>query len=107
MFNRFTLLAAALCVALAAAPSMATEVEDETALAQVRYADLNLDDPNDAMRMLRRLRQASRDVCDDRSGRMSLGERVYLRKCVKEATDESITELGSEQVRAQFEVRGR
>jgi UrcA family protein len=104
MMKTIMALATASTLALIATPALAA---DETALETVRYSDLNLNDRSDAMRMLRRLRQASRDICDDRSGRMSLSERVFRTKCVRETTGESVAQLGNDNVRDLYEVRGR
>lgn len=111
MIKTIAALAAASAIVLAAAPAMAEDdlllPESGTALEQVRVADLNLNDQTDAMRVLRRIRVAARDVCDDRTGRMSLPERVFRTKCVRETTGETVAELGSPTVRELFDVRGR
>ena len=101
-----TIIALAAVFALSSV-AMASPVdpEEQTALQLARSSDLNLNDPSDALQMLRRIRNASREICDDRQGRMSLAERIYRKRCVRESTSESVAELGNANVTQAYEMR--
>lgn len=107
MLHRSIALAVVSCITLGLGATAPAYAADEGAEEKVRYEDLNLNDESDAARMLRRIRTAARDICDDRSGPLALAERAFLRKCVRDATGQTVAELGMPTVGELFEMRGR
>jgi UrcA family protein len=90
--------------ALYLAPEAAAQASEPMSRS-VSYADLNLDNEAGARAMLRRIRHAARDVCDDTWGRTSLRQRSYVRACVREAMERAVAELDRPVVTALYQDR--
>ena len=60
----------------------------------VPYGDLNLDSAAGADTMLRRINNASRFVCGDRTGPRSMQENGSVHGCVDESMDNAVSDLG-------------
>jgi len=95
--SRITLGAIAALAICAAAPAFAQQdAASTTQLNQrvVPYGDLNLDNNAGADTMLRRINNASRFVCGDRTGPRPMQENGSVRSCVGESTETAVNDLG-------------
>ena len=59
----------------------------------VPYGDLNLDSRSGADTMLRRIDNASRYVCGDRTGPRTIQENGSVHHCVNESTETAVNDL--------------
>ena len=97
-----SLLATSFVVALGA-PAIASagnmnEVED--VLIRVSYADLNVEKERGAQTLYRRLKQASKKVCDYRGLNItgSVGRLMETRRCYREALSAAVEKIDNEMV---------
>ena len=97
-----SLLATIFVVALGA-PAIASagnmnEVED--VLIRVSYADLNVEKERGAQTLYRRLKQASKKVCDYRGLNItgSVGRLMETRRCYREALSAAVEKIDNEMV---------
>ena len=72
-----------------AAPAFAQERESRV----VSYADLNLNHPAGADRMINRIERASDDVCGERTGPAPVVVRQNIRECTYETADNAVADL--------------
>lgn len=95
--SRITLGAIAALSLCAAAPAFAQQqsAASTTQLNQriVPYGDLNLDSSAGADTMLRRINNASRFVCGDRSGPRPMQENGSVHGCITESTETAVNDL--------------
>lgn len=84
----------------AASPASAQSIETRTV--RVSYADLDLNSDVGARAMLRRLRAATADACEDPVRRLTLHERKKIRACRAEALGQAVAELDNERVSTMF-----
>lgn len=104
-----SMLARSLVAMLVAAPMVAGQGqarEREAHSRTISYADLDLSQPGDAHRMLRRLRNAARDLCGERGGIIPLWERRDLRACEAEALAGAVAGLDAPTVTALYRESG-
>ena len=90
------ILGAVAALALSAAPAFAQQgAASTTQLNQrvVPYGDLNLDSRSGADTMLRRIDNASRFVCGDRTGPRTIQENGSVHSCVHESTETAVNDL--------------
>jgi UrcA family protein len=90
-----------LCVAAllaSAAPAVAQEAQQRV----VRYGDLNLDNPHGARVLVRRINQASGDVCNDRTGPRPLTENAIVHACKDEAAENAVADVDHPMVTAEY-----
>lgn len=91
---------AALLASAAALPSLAQEVQPRSRV--VTYSDLNLDNPHGAHVMVRRIENASRQVCGDRSGPRSLTENGSVHACRVDSSENAVSDLDHPMVTADY-----
>lgn len=60
----------------------------------VPYGDLNLDSAAGADTMVRRINNASRFVCGDRTGPRTMQENGTVHACIGESSDNAVADLG-------------
>ena len=80
----------------AAAPAFAQQGAASTTQLNERvvpYGDLNLDSRSGADTMLRRIDNASRYVCGDRTGPRTIQENGSVHHCVNESTETAVNDL--------------
>jgi len=101
------LLAAAVIAAIAGPTAAQTRSEAPAPKLSVRYADLKLDDPQDARVMLGRIRRAAVDVCSVTPGAASNDSATILRfeACYRKAVTDAVTTLNAAQVTAAFKAK--
>jgi UrcA family protein len=95
--SRITLGVIAALSLCTAAPAFAQQDAASTTQLNERvvpYGDLNLDSNAGADTMLRRINNASRFVCGDRTGPRPMQENGSVHYCVAESTDNAVAELG-------------
>jgi len=96
--SRITLGAIAALSLCATAPAFAqqNDAPSTTQLNErvVPYGDLNLDSRAGADTMLRRINNASRFVCGDRTGSRPMQENGAVHGCVGESMDNAVADLG-------------
>ena len=81
-----------------AAPALAQEAQQRV----VHYGDLNLDNPHGARVLVRRIEQASGDVCNDRTGPRPLTENAIVHACKAEATENAVADVDHPMVTAEY-----
>lgn len=91
---------AALLATAVALPAVAQEVQPRQRV--VPYSDLNLDNPHGAHTMVRRIENASRQVCGDRAGPRGLAENGSVHACRVEASENAVTDLDHPMVTAEY-----
>ncbi|MGE0830632.1 MAG: UrcA family protein [Hyphomonadaceae bacterium] len=69
---------------------------------RVSYAGLDLNHDAGANVMLRRIQFAAREVCGDRTGRMSLRERAEIRACTSETMSKAVAAVGNDNLTRVF-----
>ncbi|MFZ2030994.1 MAG: UrcA family protein [Vitreimonas sp.] len=103
--SRIILGAIAALSLCAAAPAFAQQdTASTTQLNQrvVPYGDLNLDSRAGADTMLRRIDNASRVVCGDRSGPRTMQENGSVHGCVNDSTETAVNDLDHPNVRNRY-----
>ena len=103
-----TLLLTAAAIAAIAGPTTAqTRSEAPVPRLTVRYADLKLDDPQDAQVMLGRIRRAAVDVCSVTPGAASNDSATILRfeACYRKAVNDAVVTLNAPRVTAAFNAK--
>lgn len=98
--RRSYLAFAALFVTATALPVAAQEVAPRQRV--VEYGDLNLNSPHGAHTMVRRIENASRQVCGDRPGTRSLTESGSVNACRVDSTENAVSDLDHPMVTAQY-----
>ncbi len=93
-----SLTCAAAFVFAAAAPALAEEARSEV----VRYADLDLDNPSDADRLIERIERAAGRVCGARVGVQPIAQWGDDRDCMVETTEWTIRDFGHPVVVAEY-----
>jgi UrcA family protein len=90
-------------IALCAAPAFAQD-ESTTQLRQVevRYGDLDVYSQAGADALIRRIGQASDQVCGERSGPSSIQEHNSVNTCRTEVTENAISDVGNSVVTARY-----
>jgi UrcA family protein len=81
-----------------AAPALAQERQSEV----VSFADLNLDNPHDANRLIDRIHRAAGHVCGARVGVQPVAQWADDRRCMVETTELTIRDFGHPVVLAQY-----
>jgi UrcA family protein len=76
--------------------SAASAFEEPTNVV-VRYSDLDLSQPKDAATLYHRIQRAAREACED-NGPESLARTVRIRKCKKEAVNNAVAKVSSQQL---------
>lgn len=84
---------------LTATPALARDVNAR----RVSYADLDLSNDAGARVLLRRIDQAARAVCGDRSGPMPITKRNQIRMCIAETTGQTVAAVNAPVVTALYE----
>jgi UrcA family protein len=98
--RRSYILCIAALLASAAIPAVAQEVQPRSRV--VTYGDLNLNNPYGAHVMVRRIENASREVCGDRSGPRPLNENGSVHACRVDATENAVSDLDHPMVTAEY-----
>ena len=91
---------AALLAATVALPAVAQEVQYRSRV--VTYGDLNLDNQHGARTMVRRIENASREVCGDRSGPRPINENGSVHACRVDSSENAIADLDHPMVTAEY-----
>lgn len=91
--------------AIAPASASDTNTVTVTVIERVSYADLNLDQRNDARTMLRRINRTARSICGESMGNQSFSERYAVRACARETTMRAVGALDHPMLTAVFEGR--
>ncbi|MFT3729630.1 MAG: UrcA family protein [Terricaulis sp.] len=91
---------AALLATATALPVVAQEVQPRQRV--VPYSDLNLDNPNGAHVMVRRIENASRQVCGDRTGPRGMAESGSVNACRVESAENAVNDLDHPMVTAEY-----
>lgn len=99
--TRNTVAAAAVFLALSGISAIGTANIPELTIESVRvsYADLNLNNREDARTLYARLRNAAENVCDVYE-RQPVREMLDARDCRDHALDKAVREVGSKQLSA-------
>lgn len=99
-----TLVASTVTAAAGAAfAAPAAQATDDPRAIVVSYADLNLQRPGDAEKLLARLDTASRAVCEPhRQGQQDLRSAQAYRACRTHAMDVSVAAIGSSRLNAAY-----
>jgi UrcA family protein len=98
--RRSYILCIAALLASASLPAVAQEVQPRERV--VTYSDLNLDNASGAHVMVRRIENASRQVCGDRSGPRSLSENGSVHACRVDSAENAVTDLDHPMVTAEY-----
>lgn len=106
MQRRITLaIASALAISFfAVAPASA---ETGSSGARVNFQELNLDNEAGAETLLRRIRYAARQACGARNGPMDLDERAAIRRCVRDAIEQGVSDVNRAELSALHSRRAR
>ena len=99
MTRTMIFLASALALAVLATPANAAEARQRMA-EPVTYADLDLSSEAGAATMLKRMRYAAREICDDTPRRRSLAQNTRTRQCVDGSLDRAVARLNEPAVTA-------
>jgi UrcA family protein len=90
--------AAALFFAAAAPASAQSQVESRV----VAFGDLDLDSPEGADVLIRRIQMAADVVCGDRPGPQGIAERYNIRGCEIQTTEYAINDVGHPMVLGRY-----
>jgi UrcA family protein len=95
------ILSAAALLAAAAAPAFAQLIEDPESRV-VTYGELDLDSPEGADTLIRRLNDASESVCARRDGRRPVRQATRDRWCEYETTEVAVSDVGHPYVSGRY-----